>query len=338
MTAPDLPAELKAALDTRLQGLSRSDAAERAAIISRTYRDGGGSGPIKSETDALAYALARMPATYAAVVASLNALRQITPDFAPKSLLDVGAGPGTATWAAAEAFLSLHSFALVDANIALRALAQDLASSSARLRGMTYARGDARAALADAEAADLVVASYVIGELGDAERTALADLMWAKTLDTLVIVEPGTPAGYGRIIALRAQLIADGAHVAAPCPHDGQCPLRQPDWCHFTQRLPRSQAHKQIKGAELPFEDEKFAYVALTRAPVARHPSRVLAQPVTTKVEVTAKLCTPDGLVIAKVPHRVKAEYARARRWRWGDAVMEEPISIGRHPGAGRAP
>ena len=104
MTAPDLPAELKAALDARLQGLSRNDAAARAAIISQTYRDGGGSGAIKSGTDALAYALARMPATYAAVIASLNALRQITPDFAPKNLLDVGAGPGTASWAAAEAF------------------------------------------------------------------------------------------------------------------------------------------------------------------------------------------------------------------------------------------
>jgi hypothetical protein len=39
MTAPDLPAELKAALDARLQGRSHTDAAERAALISRTYRD-----------------------------------------------------------------------------------------------------------------------------------------------------------------------------------------------------------------------------------------------------------------------------------------------------------
>ena len=68
-----------------------------------------------------------MPATYAAVIASLNALREITPDFAPKSLLDVGAGPGTATWAAAEAFSSLQDFTLLDANAALRALALDLA-------------------------------------------------------------------------------------------------------------------------------------------------------------------------------------------------------------------
>jgi ribosomal protein RSM22 (predicted rRNA methylase) len=335
MTAPDLPAELKAALDAKLQGLSRSDTGERAAVISKTYRDGGGSGAIVSEADALAYALSRMPATYAAVTASLNSLREIALDFAPSSLLDVGAGPGTASWAAAEAFPSLRRFTLLDANGALRALALDLAGRSSRLRDIDYRRGQARAALAEADAADLVVASYMIGEIGEAERGALAELMWTRTRDTLLIVEPGTPRGYAGIIALRAQLIAAGAHVAAPCPHDGPCPLAAPDWCHFTQRLPRLRAHKQIKGAELPFEDEKFSYVTLRRAPALRHPARVLAQPDVSKVEVTAKLCTSDGLAIAKVPRRAKADYARARRWRWGDAVEEQTTVTGR-PGEQR--
>ena len=323
MIAPDLPAELKAALDAKLQGLSRNAAAERASLISQTYRDGGGSGAIRSEADALAYALARMPATYAAVSASLNALREIAPDFTPASLLDVGAGPGTATWAAAEAFPSLTSLALLDANSALRALALDLGRDSTRLRKMTYQHGEARAALADIQAADLVIASYMIGEISDAERAALAELMWAKTHDTLLIVEPGTPAGYGRIIALRRQLIAAGAHVAAPCPHDGECPLAAPDWCHFTQRLPRSRAHKQLKSAELPYEDEKFSYVALSRAPAARHPARVLAQPVVTKVAVTARLCTDRGILNAIAARREKAEYQRFKKIDWGDAVFD---------------
>jgi len=324
MTSPDLPSELKAALDGRLRGFSRNDAAGRSASISKTYRDGGGSGGIRSEADALAYALARMPATYAAVTASLNALVEIRPDFTPKSLLDAGAGPGTATWAAAEAFPSLQEFALLDANDALRALALGLVAESFRLRDVSYERGEARAALAKADAADLVVASYMIGEIGDAERRALAELMWQKSRDTLLVVEPGTPAGYARIIALREQLIAMGAHVVAPCPHDGKCPLAKPDWCHFSQRLQRSRAHKQVKGAELPFEDERFSYVVLTRAPVGARPSRVLAQPVVSKVEITAKLCTPEGVALTKVPRRAKTDYASARRWRWGDAVIEQ--------------
>jgi ribosomal protein RSM22 (predicted rRNA methylase) len=321
MTSPDLPAELKAALDARLQGLSRRDAAERAARISDTYRSGGNSFTIRSDADALAYALARMPATYAAIAASLNALGEIRPEFAPQSLLDVGAGPGTAAWAAIQAWPSLDRFTLLDANRPLRKLALELARESTHLREIDYRHGEARAALADADTADLVIASYVIGEMGEAEQRALAELMWGKTRDTLLVIEPGTPAGYAGIIALRAQLIAAGAHVVAPCPHDAPCPLQPPDWCHFTQRLPRSQAHKQIKGAELPFEDEKFSYVALSRTPVAPRLSRVLAQPVVNKVEVTVKLCTADGLTAPRVPRRAKNAYARARRWRWGDAV-----------------
>ena len=324
MIPPDLPAELKSALDARLHGLSRNDAAGRSAVISKTYRDGGGSGAIRSEADALAYALARMPATYAAVTASLNALAEITPDFAPTSLLDIGAGPGTASWAAAEAFSSLSAFALLDANSALRALALELGGASPRLRGMTYQRGEARAELAKAGAADLVVASYMIGEIGEAERNKLAELMWAKTRDTLLVVEPGTPAGYARIMAVRAQLIAAGAHVASPCPHDGPCPLQPPDWCHFTQRLSRSQAHKQLKSAELPYEDERFSYVALTRAPVAQRPARVLAQPTVNKVAVTAKLCTEQGIINAVAPRRDKPAYARFRKYNWGDALFAD--------------
>jgi ribosomal protein RSM22 (predicted rRNA methylase) len=125
------------------------------------------------------------------------------------------------------------------------------------------------------------------------------------------------------MLKARAQLTAQGAQVVAPCPHDKACPLVQPDWCHFTQRLQRSRAHKQLKSAELPYEDERFIYVALSRAPVLPRPSRVLAQPLTTKVAITAKLCTKDGVVAAAAPRRDKAAYARFRKLDWGDAVFD---------------
>lgn len=321
MISPSLPPDLRAALDKKLEGLARDDIAARAAQISKTYRDGGNSHAIASPVDALAYALVRMPATYAAVSACLNALREARPDFAPQRLLDVGAGPGTASWAAAETFASLQAFMLLDINAALQTLALNLGKENPRLATMTCRRDTG--ALDEAEAADLVIASYLIGEVSEAERRALAERLWSKTRDTLLVVEPGTPAGYARIIQLRAQLIASGAHVAAPCPHDRACPLVPPDWCHFAQRLPRLRAHIQIKGAELPFEDEKFSYVVLTRAPATEPLSRVLAPPAINKVEVSAKLCTANGLSVAKVQSRDKTAYAAARRWRWGEAVED---------------
>lgn len=321
MTSPDLPAYLTATLAARLNGVSRADAAQRSDTISKTYRSGGGSTTIRNESDALAYALARMPATYAAVIASLNALQEVRPDFAPHSLLDCGAGPGTATWACAEALESLASFALFDANPALRALAMELARENDR--SIDYTLGDAGAKIIDAPAADLVIASYVINELTDTAREKLVAAMWAKANDTLVIVEPGTPAGYQRILDARTQLIGAGAHVIAPCPHDAACPLVKPDWCHFSQRLQRSRVHKQLKSAELPYEDEKFIYLAVSRAPVTPRPSRVLAQPVTTKIAITAKLCTNSGVVAAVAPKRDKAIYSKFRKLDWGDAIIE---------------
>src|SRR3954453_17334703 len=159
MISPTLPAELKAALDGKLQGFSRTDAAQRSQRISTNYRTGGGSGTIKSEAESLAYALAPMPATYAAVAASLNALTEMAPDFAPETLLDVGAGPGTASWAAAEAFSSLQDFTLLDANATLSRLALDLARGSTRTAECRYLPGAAGATLAQAPQADLLVAS-----------------------------------------------------------------------------------------------------------------------------------------------------------------------------------
>lgn len=323
MPAFDLPPDLKTALAAKAEGLSRGDAAKRASAISENYRGGGTSAPIRTERDALAYALARMPATYAAIAASLHALREQHPDFAPTTLLDVGAGPATASWAAAQAFDSLTNFAAIDTNAALRALACDTVEGS-RLAAMRYVESDVLDGLAAMESADLLIASYVINELNDADRATLADLMWQKTRDTLLVVEPGTPKGYERILALRARLIAQGAHVIAPCPHNNACPLVPPDWCHFSQRLSRSRAHKQLKGAEVPFEDERFIYVALSRLPHTVNIARVLAQPSLNKVAVSAKLCTRAGLSFISVPRRDKSAYAAARRWDWGDAVPDK--------------
>jgi ribosomal protein RSM22 (predicted rRNA methylase) len=323
MIPPDLPAELKSALAAKLEGLSRSQAAARASLISQTYRDGGASRGIRSEADAIAYALVRMPATYAAVAASLNRLCEVRPDLAPVTLLDIGAGPGTASFVAAATFSSLRNFTLLDENDALRALALELARGSGHQDHADYQKGEAITLLADTNPADLVIASYVVGELPERGRSELADLAWRKTCDTLLIIEPGTPAGYQRILALRDQLIAAGAHVAAPCPHEATCPLVAPDWCHFVQRLPRLRAHKEVKGAEAPFEDEKFSYLALTRhLPQRRRAARVLAPPYVSKVGVTAKLCSADGASRAvTVPRRDKGAHAVARRWAWGDAV-----------------
>ena len=297
--SPDLPADLRLALDRLVDGRPRGDIARRATAISDTYRGGGGSDVIRGPDDALAYALARLPATYAAIAAVLSALDDVLPDFAPSTLLDVGAGPGTAAFAAAQRYGALQRVTLLDHNPHLRDLGLTLlaASDRAALRAAVYDRGEAAACLAtkplaDLAPADLVLASYVIGEIAADRLPAAAD-----------------------------------AHVAAPCPHEHPCPIVAPDWCHFVQRLNRSRAHRHAKAAELAYEDEKFAYVVLARAkPALAFAARVLAPPHVGKVAVTARLCRQDGTIaVETAPRRDRAAYKAAKGWRWGDALTRAP-------------
>jgi len=323
----DLPPDIKAGLTRLAHGVSRKAMAEHAAAQSRNYRAGGGSRGIATADDVLAYAFARMPATYAAAVAVFTAMRETLPAFQPRTMLDVGAGPGTATFAAVQAFETLDNILLIDTNPGLRKLALTLMAQadSETLRraadGRSYQQGNALAVLDNTKPADLVIASYVVGELADSDLADLAQLLWAATAGALVIIEPGTPAGYGRILRMRDELIAAGAHVAAPCPHERECPLRPPHWCHFAQRLPRSRDHLHIKGADVPFEDEKFSYVVLSRGKPQPIDARVLAPPKITKSAVSAKLCTDGGVVTDTAARRDPDAYRRRKSWRWGDSV-----------------
>jgi ribosomal protein RSM22 (predicted rRNA methylase) len=321
----DLPSELRAGLDRAMQGVSRNALHERASAISRAYRTGGNSADtIHSANDALAYALTRLPATFAAVATVLGELRRVLPDFAPRSLLDVGAGPATAAWAAVQSFTGLDQIELIDSNAPLRHLALDLMrfSRAPALRDARYDRGEAQQLIASCKPADLTMASYFIGEAPDSGLLQRADMLWSKTAGVLVVIEPGTPAGFRRIRAIRSHLIGQKAFVVSPWPHDLECPMTGDDWCHFSQRLNRSRDHRMVKGAELSFEDEKYSYVVLSQQkPVAPAFDRVLAPPHATKSAITTKLCTPDGLVMDVAPRRDRDAYKARRNWRWGDAV-----------------
>ncbi len=108
-----LPESLRDALAALAEGRGRKGLAERSQAITAGYRSRRGSdGTIATEEDALAYALARMPATFAAAEAVFERLVESIPGFAPDSLLDVGCGPGTVSFAAVRAFPSLRSLML----------------------------------------------------------------------------------------------------------------------------------------------------------------------------------------------------------------------------------
>jgi ribosomal protein RSM22 (predicted rRNA methylase) len=308
------PPALTDTLQVLLDGMPRKELALAAQKISENYRKGAGSQAIATQADALAYAVARMPATTAACMAVFSRLMEAMPAFAPASLLDVGAGTGAASWAAVAQWPAIASITMLDRNPALRDLARRLADKGPLARAEILS-GDLSA---QKPKADLVVASYVLAELAEEKAVSVAVDLWQSANAALVLIEPGTPAGFVRMRAARAALIAAGAHVAAPCTHDAACPLAGDDWCHFSQRLPRSRDHMLLKDAHVPFEDERYSYLAVTREKAASG-ARILAPPLESKPGLTFKLCDEKGLRAQFVPSRDKEECRRVRKKGWGD-------------------
>lgn len=304
-----------AAIALLLEGVSRKDLEQRAGKMSAAYRDGGTSVGIVNPADALAYLVTRAPATHAALCAVFARLAEAVPDFAPGNLLDVGAGPGTASWAAREAWPPLAAVTMIEPNATFRDLAARLMPDAEIVSGRLGM---------DLPRADLVTAGYVLAELPEAAAGDTARQLWNAASQVLVLVEPGTPAGFARIRAARAALIEAGGHVAAPCTHEEACPLKGDDWCHFSQRLARSRDHMIAKGAHVPFEDERYAYVAVSRVPLANRASaRIIKPPVEAKPGITLPLCEASGLRNAFVARRDKDAFRVARKLEWGDLFSE---------------
>lgn len=316
-----LPGELQSAVQRLAEGSARRELAGRAAGISAGYRERRTSAAsVAGADDVLAYALSRLPATCAANEAALVRLADRAPDYAPRSLLDLGCGPGTASWAACEAFPTIERATLVDSSPHFLAAAKSLAEDHAVLAAATFAQGNL--ATPPLGSFDLVLVSYALTELSD--PAAIIDRLWQSCTGALVIVEPGTPRDYGRLMEVRAKLIASGATIAAPCPHRAPCPLAAPDWCHFSVRLPRSRDHMRLKNATLGYEDEKYSYLVATRpaVPLLEPSPRVLARPVETKFDVTLKLCEPNGAAQERsIARRDAAAYRAVRKAEWGDAL-----------------
>jgi ribosomal protein RSM22 (predicted rRNA methylase) len=314
----ELPRELRDALDVVLTDASGPAVAGAVERLIERYRSGQpATDPIlANRLDVLGYAAYRLPATYMAVRSVLGRLQLADP---PTSLLDVGGGSGAATWAALDAFPGLREVTVLDQVEGALALGRRLAAGHPVLRAATWANWTTNE---DLPRADLVTISYLLGELPEADQSALVGRA-AERADTVVVVEPGTPAGYLRVLAARQTLLDAGLRIAAPCPHELACPLPPGrDWCHFAARINRSALHRRVKGGELGYEDEKFSYVVGVRSAVPATTGRVLRRPVQRKGLVTFRLCTVDGRAEPETVSKRQGErYKAARDTEWGDVV-----------------
>lgn len=304
-----LPEELQAAIEQIAQ---HSPALKKAReTLTQAYREGQVS-RFSDEAIRLAYLGARMPATYAAIH------KVLAPLSLEGHLLDLGAGPGTASWAAATLFPHLQQITLIEKSPEAIALGKTLmqASSDPLLAKAQWLQQT----LADPiPSADAAILSYVLNEVPEA--SLLIEKCW-EAVSLLILIEPGTPKGFQLIRKARDLLIGLKAHILAPCPHAYACPMQGTDWCHFAARVERTRLHRLLKGGSLGYEDEKFSYLVVSKKPGIPFYGRVVRAPLKGSGFVRLPLCARSGKLEEKVIVRKQKEiYRKARDLAWGDAL-----------------
>ncbi|KAK8918907.1 hypothetical protein KSP39_PZI021056 [Platanthera zijinensis] len=234
------------------------------------------------EDETVAYVASRMPAVYTACHRVLKEVHRRLPDFSPASMLDFGAGPGSAIWAMREVWpKTLERVNLVEPSKDMQRVAQCLLSD---LKGVPiiHSYDDIQTLNRNLNkherGHDLVISSYALGEIPSlSDRITIVRQLWDLTRDVLVLLEPGTPHGSKIIQQMRSYILwmakrkcrkckksnnmpseekaivdarasTNDAFVVAPCSHDGQCPLENSGkYCHFVQRLERTSSQRAYK-------------------------------------------------------------------------------------------
>jgi ribosomal protein RSM22 (predicted rRNA methylase) len=305
-----LPPHVRSLIDRRAEAVGFAAMKRAAGAMSDAYREGAPAlvRRLPAAERAAAYLVTRMPATYVAAWRVLGEVRERLQGRPAASILDVGAGTGAASLAARHWF--------PDADLTL--LERDGAFADAARECLPNAslRMEDAARLEAFPPHDLVVAAYSLNEL----PPEVAARLWRAARVALVAIEPGTPAGFGRILEVRGQLLGQGARMIAPCPAETPCPLAAPDWCHFAGRVERSGLHRRVKDAGLNYEDEKFSYVALGREPVALAAGRIIRRPEHRPGMVELEICRASGTGADRISRRDRPAFRAARAAAWGDA------------------
>lgn len=315
------------ALIEALTGMNASPGLPAAvARLAERYRTGVADHArgLRDDLDREAYIAARMPATAAAVAAALNQCRAVLPGI--RSVLDLGSGPGSALWAVAEACPLAATFTAVERDAGLIGLGRGLMTEHPRLAATRWLTADLRQ-LPALERHDLVVLSYVTNELTPAVRETIITLAWGLAGQALLVVETGTPRGSAACLAARTLLLAQGAHLVAPCPHPRACPLADDParWCHFRVRVARSRLHRAAKGGSLGYEDEPYSLLCVSRSPAPAIVARVLSTPKVHRGAVDLTLCRAEGVAPLSIPRRERERYDAAAGLAWGDGVERAP-------------
>ncbi|KAH7922862.1 Rsm22-domain-containing protein [Leucogyrophana mollusca] len=260
------------------------------------------------DRDGTAFASVVLPAHYSAIYSVLEHVKhRLGSELRVERVIDWGTGTGSGLWASLNSFQkaptsetvveddprlsnsSIITYLGIDKREGLVSIGKrllkgvDLGSLSATWQ-KTF-REDNK--IKRTEGNDvLALSAFMLSSLPTPlSKKALVKELWESGAHTIVLIDHSTKAGFSSIAEAREYILdmgrkelddpetvgwpTRGAHVVAPCPHDGACPLYHgaPSRlvCGFSQRLQRPSFVRKTKHSGEGHEDIGYSYVVIRR-------------------------------------------------------------------------
>lgn len=321
-----LPNEILEKIESLANEFERKELANTFQEVSKKYcGEKQGESLVTQRKETVAYAIARMPATYGAVFSTVS---QFLTMLSEKeigqlaTLLDIGAGTGAASLAI-DNQISLKEITCLEREDRMMALGKELFSISSQkeIREAIWKKRDVTNEEI-AERADIVVVSYLLNEMSEENRFSFLEAIWRQTNQILILVDPGTPKDFQNMIKIKEFLVERGANVMAPCSCEKGCPLPEEDWCHFLCRVERTRLQKSVKKADVAYEDEKFTYLVVTKQKWGKTKCRVIRPIIATGNWVEAKVCENGKIAKKIITKKDKEKYKMAKKLKVGDCIF----------------
>lgn len=334
MTFANLPEPLEKAISMILKQQETPEWIHRAVDLHNRYTNGKTDNKkfVHDFFDALAYLGLRAPATYAQVFGALSSVHEMIPMWRPKSVLDIGSGPGTAAWAVSSLWPELDNITCVDENRDFIFLGKQIIKDSEYVQHINWKNRDLRKGIdEDGNSYDLIIIANVLNELTPAVQENLIGQALNLCNGLLVIIEPGTPRG-SQIVSSVAQKLSKAGTLLAP--YIANTFVEDNDYyLHFPQRFIRPEFQRRIRQQmresskmASDWEESKYSYVAISKFPARKsYWARIVGKTEIRKGFLEVPVITAEEIVKLKVMKRDREAYAFMKRLRWG-ALIEHKL------------
>ena len=309
--------EIQEKINALYEGFDKGGLMKVQKDLTSRYKSDSGTSEnlIKSKEDSVIYAISRMPATYSVTSTLLSQLAREGLLGGTLKVADIGSGTG-AGYLAIKTTFEGADVQLIERDDNMISTFKQIFGDEADVKKADVLKQN----LDFDETLDLVICSYVLSELNDADREMLFKKLLKIQTKYLLLIDTGTPKTYRDFMKLKQIAVSCGHKVIAPCMTE-DCPLGE-DYCQFYVRVERSGIHKMAKeGATLPYEDEKYFYLLLSSYANddRRGKARVIRRPEISTNLTRLKLCTENGVIERLFSKRSKEEYRRAKKVKIND-------------------